>query len=74
MWPEPLAPCKLAPLICLSPILTCRYPPSPQVSSVSFVGLQLYWLSLFVRISLAESKRAKRKEAKKSQKALAEDA
>jgi hypothetical protein len=38
------------------------------------VGLQLYWLSLFVRISLAESKRAKRKEAKQSQKALAEDA
>ena len=34
------------------------------VSSVSFVGLQLYWLSLFVRISLADRKRAKRKEAK----------
>ena len=37
----------------------------PQVSSVSFVCLQLYWLSLFVRISLADRKRAKRKEAKK---------
>ena len=27
------------------------------VSSVSFVALQLYWLSLFVRISAAQRKR-----------------
>jgi len=38
------------------------------VSSVSFVGLQLYWLSLFVRISLTERKRAKRREAKQQKK------
>ena len=31
------------------------------VSSVSFVGLQLYWFSLFVRISLAQQAREKRK-------------
>lgn len=35
------------------------------VSSVSFVGLQLYWFSLFVRISLAQRAREKRKAARK---------
>ena len=31
------------------------------VSSLGFVGLQLYWLSLFIRISLAERKREARR-------------
>ena len=31
------------------------------VSSVGFVGLQLYWLSLFVRISLAQRRRERRR-------------
>jgi len=35
------------------------------VSSVSFVGLQLYWFSLFVRISLAQQAREKRKASRK---------
>jgi hypothetical protein len=34
------------------------------VSSVAFVGLQLYWLSLFVRVSLAEKKREAAKQAR----------
>ena len=36
------------------------------VSSVSFVGLQLYWLSLYARISLAQRARDQRRKSKKS--------
>jgi len=45
------------------------------VSSVSFVGLQLYWLSLFVRISAASRKRdqAKAKRAAKAKPATPEE-
>ena len=35
------------------------------VSSVGFVALQLYWFSLFVRVSLAQNARQKRKDEKK---------
>ena len=31
------------------------------VSSVGFVGLQIYWFSLFVRISLAQRRRERRR-------------
>ena len=35
------------------------------VSSVGFVALQLYWFSLFVRVSLAQGERQRRKERKR---------
>ena len=37
-------------------------------SSVGFVGLQLYWFSLFVRVSLAEGQRQKRRASRKQRK------
>lgn len=45
------------------------------VSSVSFVALQLYWLSLFVRISAAQRKRdqSKAKRAAKGKPASPEE-
>ena len=39
------------------------------VSSVGFVGLQLYWFSMFARISLAQRAREKKRAAKKKEKA-----
>ena len=43
------------------------------VSSVGFVGLQLYWFSLFIRISRAQSAREKRKAQRESRKAAASE-
>jgi len=42
------------------------------VSSVSFVGLQLYWFSLFVRISMAQQARDKKKAQRKQAKGAAD--
>ena len=42
------------------------------VSSVGFVALQLYWLSLYARISLAQSARERRRKAKGGTKAAEE--
>jgi len=43
-------------------------------SSVGFVGLQLYWFSLFARLSLAERKREQRKKARSEETKATEDA
>ena len=37
------------------------------VASVGFVGLQLYWLSLFIRVSLAQGQRKSKRKRRQQQ-------
>ena len=71
-------PLATPPSCCTQAATAARFVPALRfmcVSSVSFVALQLYWLSLFVRISAAQRKRdqSKAKRAAKGKPASPEE-